>query len=186
MPESPSAKVVRYTSEYSLSDYDASIISHDKTFSSLFDTVMTMKQCTPKVLANWILGPIAEATNKTQTALTDTKVEPRQIASLLAMIESGKTSNNNAKLIFEKMWTSGKDPETVIQEEGLEEVSDEKAIEKIIHTVLEENTPQLEQYKSGNVKLLGYFVGQVMKKGKGKINPKIANAVLQKILTSHK
>ena len=65
-------------------------------------------------------------------------------------------------------------------------MSDEKSIEKIIHTVLEENSPQLEQYKNGNVKLLGYFVGQVMKKGKGKINPKVANAVLQKVLATHK
>lgn len=186
LPESPGEKAIKYVNEHSLSEYDARIISQDKIFSSLFDTVIKTKKCTPKILANWILGPIAEATNKTQTTLTDTDVKPEQIADLLAMIESGKTSNNNAKLIFEKMWTSGKAPETVIREEGLEEVSDEKSIEKIIHAVLEENSVQLEQYKNGNVKLLGYFVGQVMKKGKGKINPKIANTVLQKVLATHK
>ena len=186
MPESPRKKAVRYTEEYSLSEYDAGIISQDKIFSSLFDTVIETKKCSPKVLANWILGPIAEASNKTQTKLSDTKIKPEQIANLLSMIDSGKTSNNNAKVIFENMWSSGKDPEAIIREEGLEEVSDEKSIEKIVNVVLEENASQLEQYKNGNVKLVGYFVGQVMKKGKGKINPKVVNAVLQKILATHK
>ena len=120
--------------------------------------------------------------NKTGQTIDSAKLSIDNVATLLAMIDDQKVSNNNAKLVFEKMWESGKDPQTIITDEGLEEVSDTGAIEALIRAVLDENPTQLQQYQSGNHKLAGFFVGQVMKKGQGKINPKVANQLLQKIL----
>lgn len=182
MPESPKDKKERYLSKFQLSDYDADVISQDKEFSDLFDEIIDTSQCTAKTLANWILGPIASAINKTNIRFSESKIKPKQIADLLEMIDSHKTSNNNAKVIFEKMWESGKSPSQIIKDEGLEEVSDEKAITEVINQVLDENPKQLEQYLAGNEKLVGYFVGQIMKKGQGKINPVVANTVLRKVL----
>ena len=184
MPESPSDKKQRYLDMYQLSDYDAGIISQDKGFATLFDQIIALKTCTAKTLANWILGPIAGAVNKTNCSLSQSKVGFKAVATLLSMIDDQTISNNNAKLVFEKMWDTGKDPQTIIREEGLEEISDQSIIQAMIDQVLSENPSQLEQYKQGNGKLAGFFVGQVMKKGQGKVNPKIANQMLQTTLKS--
>lgn len=186
MPVSPKEREAEYMSQFNLSEYDAGIISQDKDFSAYFDIIMSQQRCQAKTAANWILGPIAEFVNKSQYRLCEAKITPEQIAVLLGMIDSGKMSNNNAKSVFEKMWSNGKDPAVIIAEEGLEEVSDEHTILELIHTVLEENSAQVAAFKSGNDKIAGYFVGQVMKKGKGKINPKIANRLLQQVLSTLK
>ena len=178
MPESPKAIEKRYIEEYKLSSYDARVISQDKAFSGLFDSVIHQDACLPKTLANWILGPIAESENKTDQAFSETPIQPKQLSELLQLLDQEKISNNNAKLIFEKMWTSGDSATTIIQTEGLEEISDTAQITTIVDDVLANNTKQVQQYRDGNHKLLGFFVGQVMKKGQGKINPKIANKVL--------
>ena len=177
MPETPSDKKQRYLKQFSLSDYDADTISQDKSFAHIFDSVIALDRCSAKTLANWILGPIASIMNKTGQTIDSTKLSIDNVATLLAMIDDQKVSNNNAKLVFEKMWESGKDPQT-ITDEGLEEVSDTGAIEALIRTVLDENPTQLQQYQSGNHKLAGFFVGQVMKK----VNPKVATNSYRKSL----
>jgi len=182
MPEMPKQKEQRYISSYKLSDYDAKVISQDKEFAAIFDAVTRNEACAAKTTANWILGPVAGAINKHGTKFSDSKVTTDKLAALIEMVDTGKTSNNNAKVIFEKMWESGKDPETIIQEEGLVEISNTDEVQKMIEDTLKENPKQLEQYRSGNHKIAGYFVGQVMKKAKGKINPKIVNEILQKLL----
>ena len=182
MPESPEDKCHRYQTEYQLSDYDAGVISQDKDFSGLFDAIAAQKSCKAKLLANWILGPVASAINRSGLRFSQSKVTEKQLSDLLAMIDAGTASNNNAKVVFEKMWETGKDPAVIIKEEGLEEVSDESAITAIIDSVLEENPKQVQQYLDGNVKIAGFLVGQIMKKGQGKVNPKIANTLLQQKL----
>lgn len=184
MPESPQAKCTRYQNDYALSEYDANIISQDKDFSDIFDAIVQQKNCKPKLLANWILGPVASAINRSQVSFAASPVATDQLAQLLGMIEQGTASNNNAKLVFEKMWETGEAPAIIIKEEGLEEVSDEQAIRELIDAVLHENPKQVQSYLDGNAKIAGFFVGQIMKKGQGKINPKVANTVLQECLAA--
>ncbi len=182
MPEMPKQKEQRYISTYKLSDYDAKVISQDKEFASIFDAVTCNEACAAKTTANWILGPVAGAINKHGIKFSNSKITTDKLAALIEMVDTGKTSNNNAKVVFEKMWESGKHPEAIIKDEGLIEISNTDEVQKMIEDTLKENPKQLEQYRSGNHKIAGYFVGQVMKKAKGKINPKIVNEILQKLL----
>lgn len=182
MPESSKDKEKRYIEKYKLSSYDGRVISQDKAFSELFDSVIQENNCQAKTLANWILGPVAESMNKAGQAISESAVQPKALSELLHLLDEDKISNNNAKLIFEKMWTSGDSPTSIIETEGLVEISDRSQITSIIDTVIAENPKQLQQYQDGNSKILGFFVGQVMKKGQGKINPKIANSILRERL----
>lgn len=182
MPEMPKQKEERYITLHKLSNYDAKVISQDKEFASIFEAVIQNPKCEAKTTANWILGPVAGAINKHGIKFSKSKVNAEKLGILIEMIDTAKTSNNNAKVIFEKMWESGKDPEVIIKEEGLVEISNTEEIQKMIEDILKENPKQLEQYRGGNQKIAGYFVGQVMKKAQGKINPKVVNDILQKLL----
>ena len=186
MPESPQDKQKRYSDDLKLSDYDARVISHDKDYATLFDTIMSEDCCQAKTLANWILGPISEQSNKSSTTFHDCPITIKQLAKLLSMLEHSKISNNNAKVIFEKMWSNGDDPEGIIKSEGLEEINDIEKITAMIDDVLHANPKQVEQFLNGNHKLIGFFVGQVMKQGQGKVNPKVVNEILKTALDKRK
>ena len=125
------------------------------------------------------MGDLSAFLNKDNLSILDTKVDATNLGTLLARIEDSTISGKIAKEVFEEMWLSQKDPDEIIEEKGLKQVTDSSEIEKVIDKVLEKNSSQLEQYKSGKEKLFGFFVGQVMKESKGKANPEQVNKLLK-------
>ena len=125
------------------------------------------------------MGDLSAFLNKDNLSILGTKVDATNLGTLLARIEDSTISGKIAKEVFEEMWLSQKGPDEIIEEKGLKQVTDSSEIERIIDKVFEENSSQLEQYKSGKEKLFGFFVGQVMKESKGKANPEQVNKLLK-------
>ena len=178
LPELPDEKKTRYIKEYELSAYDASVLVSDQKRAFFFEDVV--KGNDPKMTANWVTGPFFGALNKNNMDIDHSPVSAVQLSALLQHIQKGDVSNRMAKDVFEIMWNEQKTAEQIIEEKGLKQVSDSSEIEKIISEVLVENPKMVEEYKSGKEKLFGFFVGQTMKKSKGKANPQIVNEILKK------
>jgi len=181
MPELSEEKEKRFIKEYKLSDYDANVLSVDPNLSNFFEEVVVRSR-NPKLAANWIMGELSAFLNKENLSILETKVDSINLGNLLSRIEDSTISGKIAKEIFEEMWNSKKSPDEIIEEKGLKQVTDSSEIEKLINQVLEQNQSQLEQYKSGKVKLFGFFVGQVMKASRGKANPEQVNKLLEERL----
>jgi aspartyl-tRNA(Asn)/glutamyl-tRNA(Gln) amidotransferase subunit B len=180
IPELPDEKKARFVKEYSLSNYDAEVIVSDKTTSEYYETVV--KGRTPKLATTWVTGELFSVLNKKNISIQNSPVSADMMGELLDNIESGKISNRLAKDIFEDMCETGKDPNLIIEEKGLSQISDEGEIEKLVDEVLNNNPENIEKYKNGKTKLLGFFVGEVMKLSKGKANPGTLNKLLKKKL----
>ena len=181
MPELSEEKEKRFIRDYKLSDYDANVLSVDPNLSNFFEEVVVRSR-NPKLATNWIMGELSAFLNKDNLSILETKVDSINLGNLLSRIEDSTISGKIAKEVFEEMWNSEKSPDEIIQEKGLKQVTDSSEIEKIINQVLEQNQSQLEQYKSGKVKLFGFFVGQVMKASRGKANPEQVNKLLEERL----
>ena len=180
IPELPDEKKARFVKEYSLSNYDAEVIVSDKTTSEYYEAVV--KGRAPKLVTTWVTGELFSVLNKKNISIQDSPVSAHMMGELLDNIESGKISNRLAKDIFEDMCETGKNPNLIIEEKGLSQISDEGEIEKLVDEVLNSNPENIEKYKNGKTKLLGFFVGEVMKLSKGKANPGTLNKLLKKKL----
>jgi aspartyl-tRNA(Asn)/glutamyl-tRNA(Gln) amidotransferase subunit B len=137
----------------------------------------------PKTVSNWMMGELMRLLNGDGKEIDDSPIKPDRLAGLIKMIDGGVISIKIAKTVFEEMYKNGKDAETVVQEQGLVQVSDTGAIETIIDDVIKANPGQAADYKAGKDKLFGFFVGQVMKASKGKANPDVVNQLLKKKLS---
>jgi aspartyl-tRNA(Asn)/glutamyl-tRNA(Gln) amidotransferase subunit B len=178
MPEMPSQKKERFVSQFSLSEYDADLLAADKDFANFFEEVTKVSN-SPKLSANWIMGELSAELNNENLSIKLSKVSSSMLGKLISRIEDGTISGKIAKDIFEKMWSSGKEVDDIIKEDGLEQVTDDKEIESMIDEVIANNPEQLDQYRSGKDRLFGFFVGQVMKASQGKANPKQVNDILK-------
>ena len=178
MPEMPTQKKERFSTQFNLNEYDADLLSADKDFADFFEEVLEFS-VPPKIAANWIMGELSAELNKENLNIKDTKVSSKMLGQLISRIEDSTISGKIAKDVFTKMWSTGKDVDTIIEEEGLKQVTDDKEIESLIDEVIQNNPEQLKQYKSGKDRLFGFFVGQVMKASKGKANPQQVNDILK-------
>jgi aspartyl-tRNA(Asn)/glutamyl-tRNA(Gln) amidotransferase subunit B len=182
MPELPDNMRDRFIEVYELSFSDASQLVSDKGLADYFETTARLTT-NPKVASNWILGELTRELNNAGRDASDSIVTAEDLAELIKTIESGKISNNQGKEVLTEMFATGKTVAEVIADKGLEQVSDTGAIEKIVDEVIAANQQNVEAYRSGNEKLFGFFVGQVMKASQGKANPKVVNEVLKVKLT---
>ncbi len=180
IPELPDQKKERFIKEYSLSNYDAGVLVSDKATSEYYE--MVVKGRTPKLVTTWVTGELFSVLNKKNISIQDSPVSTKMMGELLDNIASGKVSNRLAKDIFEDMCETGKNPNLIIEEKGLSQISDKGEIEKFVDEVLNNNPVNIEKYKNGKTKLLGFFVGEVMKLSKGKANPATLNKLLKKKL----
>jgi len=178
MPEMPTQKKERFSTQFNLNEYDADLLSADKDFADFFEEVLEFS-VSPKIAANWIMGELSAELNKENLNIKDTKVSSKMLGQLISRIEDSTISGKIAKGVFTKMWSTGKDVDTIIEEEGLKQVTDDKEIESLIDEVIQNNPEQLKQYQSGKDRLFGFFVGQVMKASKGKANPQQVNDILK-------
>ena len=182
LPELPDEKAARFTTAFGLSAYDAGVLTASRELGDYFEAVVKQIPQDPKLAANWVMGELAAALNRDGIDIGASKLSPTRVAGLLQRIADGTISGKIAKEVFEAMWASGSDADSVIAEKGLKQISDPAAIEKAIDEVMAKSPGQLADYRAGKDKLFGYFVGQVMKATGGKANPGQLNELLKKKL----
>ena len=179
IPELPEQKRERFVKSYKIPEYDAGVLTSSKPLADYFE------QCTalfpqPKTISNWMMGDLLRELKKDGRNIVDCPVSPSALVDLLKLIESGTISGNIAKGIFEEMYQTQKSAGSIVEEKGLKQITDSSAIEKIVAEVLQANPSQVEEFKGGKEKVLGFLVGQVMKASKGKANPAMVNKLLKK------
>jgi aspartyl-tRNA(Asn)/glutamyl-tRNA(Gln) amidotransferase subunit B len=182
LPELPDAKKQRFIDDHGLSDYDAAVLTATREMADYYEAAVTASGGQGKLTANWVMGELSGALNRDDRDITDSPVSAEALGELLRRIEDGTVSGKLAKQVFEAMWNGEGSADEVIEQKGLKQISDASAIEGIIDEVLAGNPRQIEQYRGGQTKLLGYFVGQVMKATQGKANPGQVNELLKKKL----
>jgi aspartyl-tRNA(Asn)/glutamyl-tRNA(Gln) amidotransferase subunit B len=182
LPELPDQKEKRYVKQLNLTEYDAEVLVADKDRALFFEKAIDTYPKNPKAVANWIINELLGKLNEEGIEITDSPVKPEHIAQIVELIDSGAISSKIAKEVFEEVFETGKEPKQIVEEKGLKQVSDEGEIRKIVEEVLAKHPAEVEKYRSGNTKLMGFFVGQVMKATKGKANPKIVNKILSQLL----
>jgi aspartyl-tRNA(Asn)/glutamyl-tRNA(Gln) amidotransferase subunit B len=183
IPELPDARRERFVKEYGLPDYDAEMLTQSRSTAAYFEEAAKLSG-QPKVTSNWMMGELMRLLNAEGKEIEDCPIKPSRLAGMIKMISDGVISTKIAKTVFEEMYTTGKDAETVVKEQGLVQVSDAGAIETIIDEVIKANPGQFADYKAGKEKLFGFFVGQVMKASKGKANPELVNQLLKNKLSA--
>jgi aspartyl-tRNA(Asn)/glutamyl-tRNA(Gln) amidotransferase subunit B len=177
LPELPRARRRRYVEALGLSAYDAQVLTADRAFSDFFEAcVAEAKDVKP--VANWFMGELARLLNETKTTVAQVKFTPVQLAALLRAVKDGVVSGPGAKEVFAELFATGKDVQAIIDEKGLAQVNDDGPLLEAIDAALAESPKNVESYRGGNTKIVGYFVGQVMKKLGGKGNPKRINELL--------
>jgi len=182
LPELPQQKRERFQHQYELSAYDAGVLVSSRELANYFEETTAVAKCVPKLSANWINGELAAALNKENLEITQSPIQPERLAGLLQRIADNTISGKIAKTVFEMLWESTASADEIIEKQGLRQVTDTGAIEKIISEVMASNPQQLADYRSGKDKLFGFFVGQVMKASGGKANPQQLNDLLKKKL----
>ncbi len=183
LPELPDEKRERFIDQYGLSSIDANVLISSRELAGYFEQCVG-KFYNPKQVCNWVMGPLLGLLNAEGKTINETPISPEQLAQLVQLIEEAVISGKIAKTVFEEMAKTGKLPQAIIEEKGLKQVSDTSTIEKLISEILADSTKQVEEYRAGKNKVFGYFVGQVMKKTKGKANPQVVNQLLKKALES--
>jgi aspartyl-tRNA(Asn)/glutamyl-tRNA(Gln) amidotransferase subunit B len=181
LPELPRAKVQRFMSQYGLPAYDAKILCAERPLADYFEAVAQHFKDYKK-LSNWFLGELLRLLKEEGGSVTTLRFSTVQFAALLGAVDKGTISANAGKDVFGEMFRTGKDPEALIAEKGLAQVSDTGAIEAVVDDILAKNAGEVEKYRAGKKQIFGFFVGQVMKAMKGKGNPALVNELLKKKL----
>jgi aspartyl-tRNA(Asn)/glutamyl-tRNA(Gln) amidotransferase subunit B len=177
--ELPAARLKRFQSEYGLPEYDAEVLTSDKALADYFEAAVT-EFPQPKKVSNWIMGEFMREL-KDQPSLMST-ITPAASGTLLKLVEKGAISATAAKMVFGEMVATGKDPEVIIKEKGLVQISDAGALEAVAQEIIAANPKEAADFKAGKTKVLGFFVGQLMKETKGQANPQLANEIFRKLL----
>lgn len=179
LPELPWDKCKRFQDDYELSEYDANLLTTDQDMATFYETLIKSTQASPKLAANWVVGELLAILNKEGLSIAETRISAEQLATLLNRIEDNTISGKIAKTVFATIWETQAEPDTIIEEQGLKQITDTGAIEEMIDAVIADNPQQLADYRGGKSQLFGYFVGQVMQKTQGKANPKQVNELLK-------
>ncbi len=182
LPELPLEKKARFIKAFALSEYDAEILTAQKPLADYFETMLKGNESNAKLCANWVMGELSALLNKDQIEIQNSPVSAPDLSLLVSRIGDDTISGKIAKDVFKAMWSGEGSADEIITAKGLKQMSDTGEIESIVDEIIANNTPQVAQFKSGNEKILGFFVGQIMKATGGKANPKIINQLLRKKL----
>jgi aspartyl-tRNA(Asn)/glutamyl-tRNA(Gln) amidotransferase subunit B len=181
LPELPDVKRRRFTDEYGLPEYDADLLTSERATAEWFEKAVKAG-APPKVVSNWMMGELSKLLNEENRTIEECSVKPEQLAEMIALIDEGTISGKIGKTVFEEMYRSGKTAREIVSEKGLTQISDTAAIEKAIDEVIAKSQKEAERFRGGDEKLMGFFVGQVMKATGGKANPQMVNELLRKKL----
>jgi len=182
LPELPDEKKQRFMQQYGLSYYDATVLTASRELAHYFEETVKISGSEAKLCANWVMGDLAALLNKHNLEITTSPVSVSQLAGLLRRISDNTISGKIAKQVFEAIWQGEGEADDIIAKQGLQQVTDTSAIEKVIDDIIARNPQQLQDYRNGKDKLFGFFVGQVMKASQGKANPSQVNELLKKKL----
>lgn len=185
LPELPMAKKARYMKEYDLNSYDANQLVGSRKIAQFFEKAVAACN-NPKAVVNWIMRDIFSRLDEDQKEEAAIPFQPELLGKMIGLIDKGTISNNIAKQVFEEMWTSGKDPETIVEEKGLMQISDDGALIEMAKEVLESNEKSVKDYIGGNERALKALMGQMMKRTKGKANPRKVTEILTTMLAEMK
>jgi aspartyl-tRNA(Asn)/glutamyl-tRNA(Gln) amidotransferase subunit B len=180
LPELPDEKKHRFEKDYGLSAYDAGVLVAERETADFFEVAAKGRDA--KAAANWVMSELFGRLNKADMAITDSPVSADALGGLIDLITDGTISGRIAKEVFDDMWATGKDAAAIVEEKGLKQISDTGAIEAIIDGIIADSPDNVAQFQGGNEKVIGWFVGQVMKASQGKANPKVVNELLRKKL----
>jgi aspartyl-tRNA(Asn)/glutamyl-tRNA(Gln) amidotransferase subunit B len=188
LPELPLERRQRFAShtglpgQYGLPEYDAEILTSERALSDYFEAVVKAYNGDPKRVSNWLMNDVLRMLNDAGLTAGQLKLTPAYLADLIKLVDAGTISVSTGKTLLEKVQASGKSPAEIVQAEGLAKVSDDAAIRAVCEQVLAESPNEVASYKAGKVTLMGWFVGQVMKKMRGKADPQLARQILEKLL----
>lgn len=182
LPELPAARAARFVRDLGLPEYDAEVLTGDKALADYFEACLK-EFPQPKKVANWIMSELMREVKKEEAGLAAVQVTPENLGRLLALVDRGDISGKIAKTVFDEMIATGKGPDTVIKEKGLAQISDTGALEAQVREIIAAHPKEAADYRAGKTKVLGFFVGQLMKKTKGQANPQLANEIFQRLLS---
>jgi aspartyl-tRNA(Asn)/glutamyl-tRNA(Gln) amidotransferase subunit B len=181
LPELPEQKRQRFAEVYKIPSYDVEVLTVSKDLADWYEEGLRIYPH-PKIFANWVMGEVLRELKEKTIEITDFKLTPGDLADLLELVDKGLISGKIAKDVFKEMSETGKKPTQIVQQRGLVQVNDKSEIEILVEAVLSENGREVEEYLAGKQKLFGFFVGEVMKKSKGKANPGLVNEILKEKL----
>ena len=181
LPELPDSKCARFEEQYSLSDYDAGVLTASKSLADYFEECVALFP-SPKIVSNWIMVELFRLLKQDDRKIDICPIPPAGLAELLKLIDNGTISGKMAKDILEQAYDSKKSPKEIVEEQGVAQVNDESTLSAVVKQVMEAHPKEVEKCKAGKTKILGFLVGQVMKETKGQANPKRVNELLRKAL----
>lgn len=177
LPELPEERKNRFIKEYDIPEYDAEVLTSSKNLALFYEDTVS-NSVDSKIASNLIMGDILRRLKDEDMEIEDMRFSSKELADLIKLIDSGKISNKIGKKVLREMFEEGKDPEKIVKEKGLIQINDEGEIEKIVNETLDENPESIEDFKNGKDRALGFLVGQVMKKSRGKANPQLVNKMI--------
>jgi aspartyl-tRNA(Asn)/glutamyl-tRNA(Gln) amidotransferase subunit B len=181
LPELPEARMQRFATAYGIPEYDAGVLTSSKALANYYEACV-QQYPKPKVVSNWIMVELLRALNRDGMEVEQSRVGPDQLAALLKLTDDGTISGTMAKTVFEAMYETGNPATAIVEDKGLRQISDESALSATIDTVLTDHPQEVADYRAGRDKLLGFFMGQVMKVTQGKANPQTVNKLLREAL----
>jgi aspartyl-tRNA(Asn)/glutamyl-tRNA(Gln) amidotransferase subunit B len=182
LPELPLERRARFVEQYGIPEYDSDILTTERSLSDYFEAAILAYAGDPKRVSNWLMNDVLRMINERGITASNMQLKPQFLAEIIKMVDTGAINISTGKSLLDKVEDSGRPPADIVQVEGLARVSDEEAIRKVSEEVLAENPEQVAAYHGGKVTLVGWFVGQVMKKSKGKADPQLARAILEALL----
>jgi len=182
LPELPLDRRARFIEQYGLPEYDADILTSERSLSDYYEEAVRAYGGDPKRVSNWLMNDVLRLINERGVLAGKLRLSPQHLAEIIRLVDAGAINTSTGKSLIEKVESTGRPPAEIVQSEGLAKVSDAEAVREICAEVLAENPEQVASYRSGKVTLIGWFVGQVMKKSGGKADPQLARAVLEELL----
>lgn len=183
LPELPLARRMRFTEQYGLPEYDAEILTEERSLSEYFEVAAGTAEVDAKAISNWIMNDVLRLIRERHGVAADLTLRPEHLAQIVGMVNRGDITTNTGKDLLERVNESGRSPQEIVDAEGLAQVSDEVALGRIAADIVEANPEQVATYKGGKTTVMGWFVGQVMRETKGKANPQAVKKVLEDLLS---
>jgi aspartyl-tRNA(Asn)/glutamyl-tRNA(Gln) amidotransferase subunit B len=182
MPELPLVRRERFIQQYGLPEYDADILTGERRLSDYFEDAVKAYGGDPKKISNWLMNDVLRMLNERGVSADQLKITPDSLAEILRLIDAGTINNSTGKMLLEKVEMTGRSPAEIVTAEGLAKVSDDSAIRAVCQEILAENPKEVDSYRSGKVTLIGWFVGQVMRKMRGKADASLARKIFEELL----
>ncbi|HOQ89538.1 MAG TPA: Asp-tRNA(Asn)/Glu-tRNA(Gln) amidotransferase subunit GatB, partial [Candidatus Hydrogenedentes bacterium] len=181
LPEFPADRRKRFITQYGLSAYDAGVLTQTRAMADFYESTVS-RGADAKKAANWIMVELQGRLTEANLDISRSPVSPDNLARLIALIDDGTISGKIAKDVLNQMFADGSDPDTIVREKGLSQISDAGAVESVVREVVRNNPDQVAQFRAGKEKVFAFLVGQVMKASRGKANPALVNDLLRKVL----